>query len=189
MRKAPPSLRRALSRYPHIWTTLHLKALTGTELAEGGAGVICTGNIPIHRDNLENYNNAVLDINNPWDPVEAFRPAVQAARSKGAIFLPQLQFPGRQVPEFLNPNPKSSSAEQLQPCLNKTYGKPSPLTKAEIKDLQRRYAWAAEVVAKAGADGIIVCFAPLVFVAGTKADEQYSCMLAMGISCNSFCRR
>lgn len=121
--------------------------------------MICTGNIPIHRDNLENYNNAVLDINNPWDAVEAFRPACQAAKSRGAIFLPQLQFPGRQVPEFLNANPKSSSSEHLEPCLNKTYGKPSPLTRAEIKDLQNRYVWAAEVLFKAGADGIIVSFA------------------------------
>lgn len=127
-----------------------------TELAEGGAGLICTGNIPIHRDNLENYNNAVLDPNNPWDPVAAFAPAVKAAKSRGAIFLPQLQFPGRQVPEFLNKNPKSSSDQQLEPCLNKTYGMPSPLTKAEIKDLVSRYVWASEVLAKAGADGIIV---------------------------------
>ncbi|KAJ5476113.1 Aldolase-type TIM barrel [Penicillium sp. IBT 31633x] len=127
-----------------------------TELAEGGAGLICTGNIPIHRDNLENYNNAVLDPNNPWDPVAAFAPAVKAAKSRGAIFLPQLQFPGRQVPEFLNKNPKSSSDQQLEPCLNKTYGMPSPLTKAEIKDLVSRYVWASEVLAKAGADGIIL---------------------------------
>lgn len=127
-----------------------------TELADGGAGLICTGNIPIHRDNLENYNNAVLDPNNPWDPVAAFSPAVNAAKSRGAIFLPQLQFPGRQVPEFLNKNPRSSSDQQLEPCLNKTYGMPSPLTKAEIKDLVSRYVWASEVLAKAGADGIIV---------------------------------
>jgi len=88
--------------------------------------------------------------------VEAFAPAVKAAKSRGAIFLPQLQFPGRQVPEFLNPNPKSSSDQHLGPCLNKTYGRPSPLTKDEIKDLIRRYVWASEVLHNAGADGIIV---------------------------------
>ena len=88
--------------------------------------------------------------------MEAFAPAVKAAKSRGAIFLPQLQFPGRQVPEFLNPNPKSSSDQQLEPCLNKTYGIPSPLTMEEIKDLVRRYVWASEILAKAGADGIIV---------------------------------
>lgn len=127
------------------------------ELADGGAGLICFGNIPIHRDNLENYNNAVLDINNPWDPVEAFAPAIKAAKSRGAICLPQLQFPGRQVPEFLNKNPKSASGVKLKDCLNKTYGQPTPLSKAEIQDLIRRYVWASGVLAKAGADGIIVC--------------------------------
>ncbi|RFU26088.1 hypothetical protein B7463_g10259, partial [Scytalidium lignicola] len=126
-----------------------------TEIADGGAGLICFGNIPIHRDNLENYNNAVLDPNNPWDPVAAFAPAIKAVKSRGALCLPQLQFPGRQVPEFLNKHPKSSSDIQLKPCLNKTYGKPTPLTKSEIKELIGRYVWASDVLEKAGADGII----------------------------------
>lgn len=45
---------------------------------------------------------------------------------------------------------------QLKPCLNKTYGKPTALTVQEIEELTARYVWAAEVLAKAGADGIIV---------------------------------
>lgn len=132
--------------------------LTFPELADGGAGLICFGNIPIDRHNLENYNNAVLDPRNPWDPVAAFAPAIRAAKSRGAICLPQLQFPGRQVPDFLNPNPKSASDVQLQPCLNKSYGKPTALTQTEIKELVNRYVWAAQVLDKAGADGIIVSF-------------------------------
>jgi 2,4-dienoyl-CoA reductase-like NADH-dependent reductase (Old Yellow Enzyme family) len=127
------------------------------ELADGGAGLICFGNIAIHRDNLENHNNAVLDINNPWNPVEVFAPAIKAAKSRGAICLPQLQFPGRQVPEFWNKNPKSASEEHLHPCFHKTYGKPTPLTRDEIRDLIRRYSWAASVLAEAGADGIMAC--------------------------------
>ncbi|KIH87033.1 hypothetical protein SPBR_05071 [Sporothrix brasiliensis 5110] len=126
------------------------------EMADGGVGLICTGNIPIHREHLENYSNAVLDMNNQWDAVAAFRPAVQAAKSRGALFLGQLQFPGRQVPKFLNAHPKSSSNVQLRPCLDKTYGKPTPLTHAEIQDMIRRYVWAASVLAEAGADGIIL---------------------------------
>lgn len=60
------------------------------------------------------------------------------------------------MPEFLNPNPRSASDVQLKPCLNKTYGKPTALTVPEIEELTGRYVWAAEVLAKAGADGIIV---------------------------------
>lgn len=45
---------------------------------------------------------------------------------------------------------------KLRPSLDKTYGKPTPLTLEEINELISRFAWAAEVLAKAGADGIIV---------------------------------
>ena len=128
------------------------------ELADGGAGLICFGNIPISRNNLENYNNAILDPDQPWDAVAAFAPAIKAAKSRGALCMPQLNFPGRQVPDFLNKNPKSSSDVQLEPSLLKTYGKPTPLTKDEIQDLIRRFVWASEIVAKAGADGVVVSF-------------------------------
>lgn len=98
----------------------------------------------------------MLDPRNPWDPVRAFAPAIRAAKSRGAVCLPQLQYPGRQVPEFLNKSPKSASDVQLRPYLNKTYGKPTPLTLEEIRELIARYVWAAESLHKAGADGIIV---------------------------------
>ncbi|KAL2212456.1 NADH oxidase [Sarocladium strictum] len=126
------------------------------ELADGGAGLICFGNIPIDRENLENHQNAILDPRNPWDPVAAFKPAIQAAKSRGAICLPQLQFPGRQVPAFVNETPMSASDVQLRPCLNKAYGKPVPLTILGIQELIERFVWAAEVLAEAGADGIIL---------------------------------
>lgn len=125
-------------------------------LADGGIGIICSGNIPIHRDFLENEENAVLDPRNPWDPVAAFAPSIAAAKSRGAIFLAQLQFPGRQCPEFINKHPKSASDVQLQPCMDKEYEKPEALTETEIKDLINRYVWAASVMAKAGADGVMV---------------------------------
>ncbi|KAL3445390.1 hypothetical protein BJX65DRAFT_319278 [Aspergillus insuetus] len=126
------------------------------ELADGGAGLICFGNIPVHRDHLENLNNVVLDRDQPWDAVEAFRPAIKAAKSRGALCLPQLNFTGRQCPGFLNPNPVSSSDVQLQECMDKTYGIPTPLSKSEIQDIVDRFAWAAKTVVKAGADGIIL---------------------------------
>ncbi|KAI5476511.1 NamA [Pseudohyphozyma bogoriensis] len=125
-------------------------------LADGGAGLIVAGNIPIHRDFLENEENAVLDMNNPWDPVEPWKPAIQAAKSKGALFLAQLQFPGRQTPTFINPKPKSASTVQLPASMGKEYGKPEALTDAEIKDLITRFKWAAGKLAEAGADGVML---------------------------------
>ncbi|KAL2858542.1 hypothetical protein BJY01DRAFT_201330 [Aspergillus pseudoustus] len=126
------------------------------EMAAGGAGLICFGNIPVHRDHMENINNAILDPNNAWNAVDAFRPAIAAAMSQGAICLPQLTFPGRQVPDYVNKHPKSASDVQLGPSMDKTYGQPTPLSRDEIKDLVNRFAWAAHTVVKAGADGIVL---------------------------------
>jgi 2,4-dienoyl-CoA reductase-like NADH-dependent reductase (Old Yellow Enzyme family) len=99
---------------------------------------------------------------------------MRAAKSRGAIVLPQLQFPGRQVPEFLNKEPRSASDVQLKPCLNKTYGKPKALSIGEIQELIGRYVWAAEVLAKAGADGIIV----------SRSNERSRCFNETDRSCS-----
>ena len=126
------------------------------EFAEGGAGLICTGNIPIDRNYLERQGNAILDRRNPWDAVKAFRPCIAAAKSRGALFLAQLQHPGRQSPESLSRTPVSASDVQLYPCMDKTYAKPRALTVREIKDVVASYVWAAEKLYEAGADGVLV---------------------------------
>ncbi|KAJ0379366.1 hypothetical protein COL922a_014041, partial [Colletotrichum nupharicola] len=124
-------------------------------LADGNLGLICFGNIPVHREYLQAAKNVILDANQSWDPIEALSPAIQAAKSRGGLCLPQLTFPGRQVPEHLNVSPLSASDVQLSPCLNMTYGKPTPLSKDGIQDLIGRFVWAAKVLAQAGADGVI----------------------------------
>lgn len=105
---------------------------------------------------MESKGNAILDARNPWDPVAGFTPAIAAAKSKGAICLAQLQHPGRQCPASINPRPKSASDVLLKPCFNKSYGQPSPLTRAEIKAIVEKYVWASRIMAEAGADGIMV---------------------------------
>lgn len=118
----------------------------------------------MHRDHLENINNVVLDRDQPWDAVEAFRPAIAAAKSRGALCLPQLNFTGRQCPSFLNSSPVSSSDVQLHDCMDKSYAKPTPLTKTQIQEIIGRFVWAAETVVAAGADGVIVHLPPLIYV-------------------------
>ena len=113
------------------------------EFAKGGAGIICSGNIPIDRGFLERQGIAILDRRNPWDAVEAFRPCIAAAKSRGSIFLAQLQHPGRQCPQTLSRTPVSASDVQLHPCMDKTYAKTRALTVQEIKDIVTSYVWAA----------------------------------------------
>jgi 2,4-dienoyl-CoA reductase-like NADH-dependent reductase (Old Yellow Enzyme family) len=106
--------------------------------------------------------NAILDKDNPWDPVPYYREFASIAHAHGALILAQLQFPGRQVPDFINKNPLSSSDVQLKPCLLKSYGRPRPMTQTDIDDLKQRYVWAATKLYQAGIDGIVVrlCLSP-----------------------------
>jgi 2,4-dienoyl-CoA reductase-like NADH-dependent reductase (Old Yellow Enzyme family) len=50
--------------------------------------------------------------------------------------------------------PVSSSDVQAPPVAGMTFGKPRPLTIDEIKDIVKRYGFAAKVLYEAGADGI-----------------------------------
>ncbi|GAA5902154.1 hypothetical protein JCM6882_006715 [Rhodosporidiobolus microsporus] len=52
---------------------------------EGQIGVIVFGNIPVDRTGLEAKGNAVIDAKSPWDPVEAFKPTVAAAKAQGSL--------------------------------------------------------------------------------------------------------
>lgn len=47
--------------------------------------------------------------------VEEMKPAVQAAKAHGSLFIVQLTHAGRQTPEFVSPTPVSSSESQCPP--------------------------------------------------------------------------
>ena len=89
----------------------------------------------------------------PWDAVEAFKPVIAASKAHGMLCIGQLTHGGRQVSEEVTRHPVSSSDVQAPPMGGMTFAKPRPLTIEEIDDLVDRWAYAAEVLYKAGADG------------------------------------
>ncbi|EGG10388.1 uncharacterized protein MELLADRAFT_33909 [Melampsora larici-populina 98AG31] len=120
---------------------------------EGQIGIIVLGNIPIHRENLEAKGNAIIDKDSPWDPVEAFKPVIAAAKAHGSLVIGQLTHGGRQTATEVNPNPVSSSESKCPDNFGMTFSKARALTVEEIKDLVDRWAFGAEVLYKAGAHG------------------------------------
>ncbi|KAH9819696.1 hypothetical protein DFH28DRAFT_33952 [Melampsora americana] len=120
---------------------------------EGQIGIIVLGNIPIHRENLEAKGNAIIDRDSPWDPVEAFKPVVAAAKAHGSLVIGQLTHGGRQTATEVNPNPVSSSETKCPDNFGMSFSKARALTVEEIKDLVDRWAYGAEVLYKAGAHG------------------------------------
>ncbi|KAJ9112636.1 hypothetical protein QFC19_000656 [Naganishia cerealis] len=126
---------------------------TYEEWGKGQIGVVVLGNIPIHREGLEAKKNAIIDKTSTWDPVEAFKPVIAATKAHGSLCIGQLTHGGRQVSEDVSKHPVSSSDVQSPPLGGMTFAKPRPLTIEEINDLVDRWAYAAEVLYKAGADG------------------------------------
>lgn len=144
--------------------------------AQGKIGVIVLGNLPVSRTDLEAKKNAVIDARSPWDAVEAFKPVIAAAKAHGSLCIGQTTHGGRQVSEDVNKvrrapkegdpraridssslrpqNPVSSSDVQSPPLGGMTFAKPRPLTVSEIDDLVKAWGHAAEVLYKAGADGV-----------------------------------
>lgn len=125
------------------------------KFAEGGAGLLITGNIQIHPDNLERPGNVVVAPGMDAEAMAALARYAAAGTRNGARLWAQISHAGRQTPIAVNKTPQAPSAIAL-PLPGKQFGKPKPLTEAEIQDLIQRFAFAAATLQKAGFDGVQV---------------------------------
>lgn len=139
------------------------------------AGIIVTGNIQIKKDHLEAsgtcllfhsttpfdrsvivVGNAIIDRDLPRDYLQDYKEVARAAKSHGSLVLGQLSHPGRQVSITIQPYPESSSGIEHPPTSGVLFARPTPLTKDGIKDIVRRFAYAASFLYRAGFDGVQV---------------------------------
>ncbi|PWN51352.1 FMN-linked oxidoreductase [Violaceomyces palustris] len=123
---------------------------------KGEIGTIVLGNIPCDARYPEAKRNACIDytIAGKDDYVKAYRPVMEASKANGSIVIAQVTHAGRQTSEEIVDVPVSASDVQCAPAMGMKFGKPRPLTVEEIKDIVKRFAFAAEVLYEAGADGI-----------------------------------
>ncbi|KAI9569118.1 hypothetical protein HD554DRAFT_2021049 [Boletus coccyginus] len=122
--------------------------------AMGDIGMMVTGNIQIKKDHLEASGNAIIDQDLPRDYFENYQEVARAAKSCGSLVLGQLSHPGRQVSITLQPYPESSSCIEHPATSGVLFARPTPLTKDGIRDIVRRFAYAASFLQKAGFDGV-----------------------------------
>jgi 2,4-dienoyl-CoA reductase-like NADH-dependent reductase (Old Yellow Enzyme family) len=82
---------------------------------EGNFGQIVTGNIMIEYDQLEGRGVMIIpsDANFSGPRFEAFKDIALAAKVHGSLILGQLNHPGRQVDNRIQPNHISASDVQL----------------------------------------------------------------------------
>lgn len=118
--------------------------------AEGGAGLLLTGNVQVDRRYLERPGNVVIEDRSAMDALRAY---AAAGTTGGAHLWMQIGHAGRQTPAYVNPEPVAPSAVPLD-IARGAYGTPRALSGTEIEDVIRRFALVAEVAREAGFTGI-----------------------------------
>ncbi len=121
--------------------------------AEGGAGMLLTGNVIIDRDHLERPGNVVIDKKPSAEMMAALKAWAKAGTVNGTHLWMQISHGGRQTQTLVNPTPKAPSAVKLG-LPGGQFGPPVPLTEDEIKDLIQRFAIAAKAAKDAGFTGV-----------------------------------
>ena len=119
--------------------------------AEGGSGLVITGNIMIDRKALGEIGNIVFQhgINDP-----SLKKWAEAGTKNNTHLWCQINHPGRQSPKFISPQPVAPSAVSLKPPMDKMFNTPKALTEEEILDLINKYVFAAKLAKDRGFSGV-----------------------------------
>jgi len=120
--------------------------------AEGGVGLMITGNVMIDRRAMTGPGGVVLE---QGSHLERFRRWASAARAHGGQIWMQLNHPGRQMPAALGQPTLAPSALAMD--LGKFSGEfamPRAMTEAEITDVIERFVRSAVLAQQAGFNGV-----------------------------------
>ena len=120
--------------------------------AEGGAGLILTGNVMIDPEAVTGPGGVILDARQPLDP---FRRWADAGKAGGAKMWMQINHPGRQVYAATNPQAIAPSAVPVAiEGFSHLFTQPRAMTDADIDRLIGRFADTAALAEQAGFDGV-----------------------------------
>lgn len=120
--------------------------------AEGGAGLLITGNVMIAPDALTGPASVVLQEGTDLAP---FKDWAEAGRSGDGQFWMQINHPGRQTYKMLGEEAVSASDVAIDiPGMSKNYSPPRALTSDEVDSLITRFATTAHLAEKAGFSGV-----------------------------------
>jgi 2,4-dienoyl-CoA reductase-like NADH-dependent reductase (Old Yellow Enzyme family) len=149
-RLSKASMEENMADYEHL-PSEHLFRLYQS-WADGGAGLILTGNVMIDRRALTGPGGIVLENDKQLD---RFAEWARIGRGQGAQFWMQINHPGRQVPASLGQPTVAPSAIPLElGALSRMFPVPREMTEQEIDDVVQRFAQTAALAEKAGFTGI-----------------------------------
>ncbi len=120
--------------------------------AEGGAGLLITGNVMIDRRAMTGPGGVVLEDDRQLDK---FRRWAAIGRARGAQFWLQINHPGRQMQANLGQETWAPSAVAMDlGKMSKYFGTPRAMTREVIDDVIQRFARAARLGEQAGFTGV-----------------------------------
>lgn len=119
--------------------------------AEGGTGLIITGNIMVDPKGTAEPGNIVFDKNSN---MEILKEWAKQGQQHGAKVMVQLNHPGKQVPKTIAKETVAPSAVPLGNGLNKLFSTPRVLTTSEVEELVQKFVTSAKVAKEAGFSGV-----------------------------------
>ncbi len=119
--------------------------------AEGGTGLLITGNVMVDRRALGEPGNVAIEDESDLPLLKDW---AQAGTRNGTALWMQINHPGKQSPRGLNAETVSPSAIPFSSALRPYFATPRELTDAEIRDIIARFARTAAIAQKAGFSGV-----------------------------------
>ena len=119
--------------------------------AEGGTGLIITGNIMVDPKRTAEPGNIVFDKNSN---MEILKNWAKQGQQHGAKVMVQLNHPGKQAPKTVSKQTVAPSAVPLGNGLNKLFSTPRALTTSEVEELVQKFVTSAKVAKEAGFSGV-----------------------------------
>lgn len=123
--------------------------------AEGGSGMLLTGNVQVDRRHLERPGNVVIEGSQSPEKLAALKAWSAAGTVDGTQLWMQISHAGRQTPAIVNPSPSAPSDIPLK-LPGKNFGRPRAMTEPEILDVVQRFAHAARIARETGFTGVQV---------------------------------
>lgn len=121
--------------------------------ADGGSGMLLTGNVQVDRRYLERPGNVVIEGPQSNEQRAALAAYAEAGTRNGTHLWMQLSHAGRQTPAAVTQEPVAPSAIEVE-MPGGQFGKPRALTGDEIEDIIQRFAHAAGIARETGFTGV-----------------------------------
>ncbi|KUM03761.1 NADH:flavin oxidoreductase/NADH oxidase family protein [Chromobacterium subtsugae] len=120
--------------------------------AEGGAGLILTGNVMVDRRAMTGPGGVVLESERFGVRFEQWS---AAARARGAQIWMQINHPGRQMPAALGqPTLAPSAVAMALGNFSKQFAAPRAMSEADIADVKARFVNTARLAERFGFNGV-----------------------------------